>query len=254
MPLARNSDSSFQNSRRETGSTPVVGSSSRISSGSWTSVQASASFCFMPPDSRSASRARNGVSCVIASSWSRRAPVVANAVHLGEERDVLVDGQIAVQTESLREIADTLGQRAMRAHRIEAEHAQFARVGVQQSAHQTDRRRLAGAVRADQAEHLASAHVEAQAGQRRRRAVPLHDAVVSTIAGSRSRDRRSLQCELRVHRHAGLEDAGAVVHADLDAVHELRALFGGLHVARRELGLRRHERDLARQGPRRRHR
>ena len=32
MPCARNSDSSFQNSRRETGSTPVVGSSSRISS------------------------------------------------------------------------------------------------------------------------------------------------------------------------------------------------------------------------------
>ena len=59
-PRARNSDSSFQNSRRETGSTPVVGSSSTTSSGSWTSVQASASFCFMPPDSRSARRVRNG--------------------------------------------------------------------------------------------------------------------------------------------------------------------------------------------------
>ena len=56
MPRARNSDSSFQNSRRDTGSTPVVGSSSSSSSGSWTSVHASASFCFMPPDSRSASR------------------------------------------------------------------------------------------------------------------------------------------------------------------------------------------------------
>ena len=32
MPCDRNSESSFQNSRRETGSTPVVGSSSRISS------------------------------------------------------------------------------------------------------------------------------------------------------------------------------------------------------------------------------
>ena len=51
MPWARNCDSSFQNSRRDTGSTPVVGSSSRITWGSWTSVQASASFCFMPPES-----------------------------------------------------------------------------------------------------------------------------------------------------------------------------------------------------------
>ncbi len=41
------------------------------SCGSCTSVQASASFCFMPPDSRSARRARNGVSCVISSSRSR---------------------------------------------------------------------------------------------------------------------------------------------------------------------------------------
>ncbi len=55
-PAPRNSASSFQNSRRETGSTPVVGSSSTRIGGSCTSVQASASFCFMPPDSRSASR------------------------------------------------------------------------------------------------------------------------------------------------------------------------------------------------------
>ena len=34
MPCSRNSDSSFQNSRRDTGSTPVVGSSSRIPRGS----------------------------------------------------------------------------------------------------------------------------------------------------------------------------------------------------------------------------
>src|SRR5579872_1214013 len=42
---------SRQNWRRETGSTPAVGSSSTRSSGSWTSVHASASFCFMPPES-----------------------------------------------------------------------------------------------------------------------------------------------------------------------------------------------------------
>ena len=50
----------FQNSRRDSGSTPVVGSSSSSRSGSVTSAAASASFCFMPPDSAPARRARNG--------------------------------------------------------------------------------------------------------------------------------------------------------------------------------------------------
>ena len=81
----------------------------------------------MPPDSRSASRARNGVSCVISSSRSRRGRVVAHAVNLGEERDVLVDAEIAVQAEALREIADRVGERAMLADRIDAEHADRGR-------------------------------------------------------------------------------------------------------------------------------
>ena len=72
-PFDRNSDSSFQNSRRDTGSTPVVGSSRSRIFGSCTSVHASASFCFIPPESRSARRARNGVSWVISSSRSRAA-------------------------------------------------------------------------------------------------------------------------------------------------------------------------------------
>ena len=46
-------------SRRDTGSTPVVGSSSSSTRGSGTSAQASASFCFMPPLRRAASRCSN---------------------------------------------------------------------------------------------------------------------------------------------------------------------------------------------------
>ena len=44
------------NSRRDSGSTPTVGSSSSSSSGERTSVQASPSFCFMPPESCPAKR------------------------------------------------------------------------------------------------------------------------------------------------------------------------------------------------------
>jgi hypothetical protein len=45
-----------QNWRRETGSTPVVGSSKNSTWGSWIRVQARASFCFIPPESACAGR------------------------------------------------------------------------------------------------------------------------------------------------------------------------------------------------------
>ena len=175
MPCARNSDSSFQNSRREIGSTPVVGSSSRISVGSWTRVQASASFCFMPPDRRSASRLAERRQLRHRQQLIPATLVVADAVDLGKERDVLVDGQIAIQAESLREVSHSLGDRPMVFHGVEAEHAKLACVGVQKPAHQPDGRRLTCAVRADQPEHLALAHVEAEIGERLGRAVALGD-------------------------------------------------------------------------------
>ena len=75
--------------------------------GSWTSVHASASFCFMPPDSRSASRSRNGSEPgQLEQPRAPRARSRADAVDRGEELDVLVDGQVAVQAEALREVAD----------------------------------------------------------------------------------------------------------------------------------------------------
>ena len=58
-PSLCNSESIFQKSRRETGSTPVVGSSRKIILGLCISVQASASFCFIPPESFPARNLRN---------------------------------------------------------------------------------------------------------------------------------------------------------------------------------------------------
>ena len=60
MPWLESPTMASQNSRRETGSTPVVGSSSSRMRGSAISAQASASFCFIPPLSRPASRSVNG--------------------------------------------------------------------------------------------------------------------------------------------------------------------------------------------------
>ena len=88
--------------------------------------------------------------------------VVDNAVDLGEERDVLVDAEIAVQAEALRQVADLGCDRAVLLHRIVAGHADGAAVGMQQAAQQPDARRLAGAVRADEPEHLAAGDLERQ--------------------------------------------------------------------------------------------
>lgn len=52
-----------QNSLRETGSTPVVGSSRKRTSGLWISAQLRASFCFIPPDKAPARRLRKGSIC-----------------------------------------------------------------------------------------------------------------------------------------------------------------------------------------------
>ena len=231
MPCARNSASSFQNSRRETGSTPVVGSSSTMSAGSWTSVQASASFCFMPPDSWSASRARNGVSWVSSSSRSRAAAVVAHAVDLGEERDVLVDAQIAVQAEALRQVADRLGEPPMLADRIEAEHAdraarrrcsrpQIIRIVVVLPA-------PSGPIRPNISPRSTVSDSSPTASDRPYRlTTPVErDGASSARTGSPPRP----ACR-------AFSTPVLVVHRHLHAVHELGAVLRGLHVARRELG------------------
>ena len=61
---ARMSSMSVQNCRRDSGSTPVVGSSRISRSGSWTSAPHSPTFCFMPPESLPAGRSANGPSPV----------------------------------------------------------------------------------------------------------------------------------------------------------------------------------------------
>ena len=102
-------------------------------------------------------------------------PEVRNPVDLGEELDVLVDGQVAVEREPLRQVAHPLGDHGVLAGRVRAQHAHRAGIGVQEAAQQPDGRGLAGAVRPDQPEHLAFGDVEAQPCQRRRRAEALVD-------------------------------------------------------------------------------
>jgi hypothetical protein len=82
-----------------------------------------------------------------------------------EELDVFVDGQIAVEREALRHVADARGGLPRLAKWIGAKDSYRSAVGRQQSTDGAHRGRFAGAVRADDAEHLARVHIERHAIQ-----------------------------------------------------------------------------------------
>src|SRR4030095_11633396 len=103
------------------------------------------------------------------------APIVAETVDLGEERDVFVDAQIAIQAEALREVPHAFGELAMFTNGVSPEHTNLAGIGVQQAAHQPDRGRLASSVGPDQTEHLAAIDGERELVDRRGGAVALDD-------------------------------------------------------------------------------
>jgi hypothetical protein len=87
-------------------------------------------------------------------------------MNLGEERDVLVDAEIAIEAEPLRKVTDRGGDRAVILHRIVAENADLTRIAVQQPAEQPDGGGLTGAVGTDEAEHLTAVHLERHVLQR----------------------------------------------------------------------------------------
>src|SRR5262245_47150206 len=72
----------------------------------------------------------------------------------GEEGEVLLDAQVRVEREAAGHVADALPQRAIVAHRIEAKDRRLPRIRFQQRHHDPEERRLAAAVRTDEAEEL----------------------------------------------------------------------------------------------------
>ena len=106
MPSAASLWISPQNSRRALGSTPAVGSSSSSRSGLGRMQAPSASRCFQPPDSSPAScRSRP---CRPSRSMAARASPggIGEAVDARHELQVLPDGEVLVEAEALRHVAD----------------------------------------------------------------------------------------------------------------------------------------------------
>ncbi len=86
----------------------------------------------------------------------------ADAEEFGEELDVLVDGQVFVEPEPLRHVADVRADAFGIGDRVQALDGDRSFVGLHHRGEQAHDRRLARAVRADEAEHFAGSAVDAE--------------------------------------------------------------------------------------------
>ena len=161
--------------RRPIGSSALVGSSSISRLGSPTSAWAIPRRCCMPFDIASTRVARASLSSTSSSSSRALAGTAARAGERLVEREQLVGRQPVGEAEQLGEVAD----RPSRAGRAGGRSLDLGRAlgRAHEPAGDLRERRLAGAVRAEQAEQLAALDLEVDAGERDGGAVALGQPV-----------------------------------------------------------------------------
>ena len=122
---------------------------------------------------------------------------VRELVEAAEHPEVLASGQVLVDGRVLAGEADRAANRLRVADDVEPRHARGSRVRAQQRGEDPHRRRLAGAVRAEQAEHGSLLHLEVDPVERAHlvlaRAVDLHEPLgFDRCHAARLRDARIL--------------------------------------------------------------
>ena len=175
-PSARKRSSTSQSWRRDCGSSPVVGSSRNSRSGLPASAHASDSRCFWPPESLPTRLAALALELDDLQQLVDRA---AAAIERAEQAEHLLDRQLLAELRLLQLNAEPLPDLPLVRAPAEAEHLDLAGVGREQPLENLDRRRLAGAVRAEQAEALAALHVQRQPVHGDDVAVALFESVTS---------------------------------------------------------------------------
>ena len=95
----------------------------------------------------------------------------------GEECDILFDGQIGIEREASRHIADHLPNLFVLGNDVHSIDRRRSVIGIEQGCQQAEQRSFARSVRADQAEQFALPHVERDAIQSRHLPVTLGQSV-----------------------------------------------------------------------------
>ena len=190
VPASRTWRTTSQVWRRATGSRFWVSSSRNTSSGRPTSASATNSRWRSPPDSAPNGRRQRAPSCHSSASSPSRP---GRRVQRGEQLQRLADPHAARAGRRPGAGRRSAGAAGRRPRRVEAEHPDPAAVGPAQALEDLDRRRLAGAVRAEQAEQLPALDGERDAahdlGRRR-----------SAWRGRGPRRRRAGSCERPARR------------------------------------------------------
>ncbi len=174
-------------------------------------------------------------------------------MEVGVEVEVLLNGEVLVEPELLRHVADAVLHRLRVAGDVDAEHVEVAAVGRQQPGDQADERRLAGAVGADQRRQPAVLDGERDVVERRDGLAGLAlEALADVAAGDGGTGGvhfaavagwSAVRCDGR--RHAEAQHVVRVVDQDAHLVDEAGAQFLRLDRARREFRDRRDEADVA---------
>ena len=193
-------------------SRPVNGSSNRTSRGRCSSARSSARRCRMPREKPlTGSSARSARPARLERRVDQAARV--EAVQLGEKGEVLARGELGIQVQLVREQADAAPQRRAERARGPVAVAHLAAGRRRERRQHRDQRRLAGAVRAEQADDLAgprasakceTTHGGARNGARRREAgrsrsraaASDHDAQAPSapVAGRRGEAGSAIRC------------------------------------------------------------
>ena len=100
-----------------------------------------------------------------------------HAVNVRDEIQIFLDGQVFVEAEPLRHVADVLLDLAGIAADVEAQTASAAAVGREQTAEHPQKRRFAAAVRAEKTVNLPAPHLHGNVVHDRAVAEPLRDAL-----------------------------------------------------------------------------
>ena len=186
LPSSRSERTVSQAARRASGSKPVVGSSRKISSGSPTSASAKSSRRSCPPESL---RLRTSACRLQAGEREHLLDVARMRIEARPVRERLARRDVAVDAARLQHDADAPAQLDRALGRVVAEHRHLAAAARAVALEDLHRRGLAGAVGAEQPEHLAAAHRDVDAAHRLVVAVALAQGAVPR---SRGRRRRSL--------------------------------------------------------------
>ena len=179
VPCCFNSEITSHSPRRLRGSRPVVGSSRNSTAGATIRLAATSARRRMPPEYVRSGRSAASTSPNDSSSSAARSCAFALRMRPSrpDEDQVLAAGQVLVDRRELAGQPDDAAHELRLADDVEPGDGRVTAVGLQQRRQDADRRRLAGAVRAEQPDERGLGHGEVDALQRGEVTEPLDESL-----------------------------------------------------------------------------